>query len=100
MGNETCQVCGQKSELWALEQHRIVPVEVAQSGGMMESGTVVLCRRCHQELEEWHLKKVTNMVYDTMAKRFRERSCSEMVKEYEYAYHSFVEYKRKQLGLD
>ena len=100
MVKDTCQVCGQKSKLWALEQRHIVPVDITQSGGMMESRTVRLCRDCCQELEEWYITKVANTVYDTMAKRFRARSCLEMVKEYEAAYHSFLEYKQKQKGLD
>jgi phage host-nuclease inhibitor protein Gam len=96
---DTCQICNYKSELWALEQYPIVPVKVTQSISTMESRTVLLCRSCRQELEEWYLTKVSNLVYDTMRKRFRERSCLEMIREYEHAYHSFVEYKRKQRGL-
>jgi hypothetical protein len=95
-----CIICGHKSQLWALEQYHIVPLEITRKGGMTESKTVLLCRVCRQELEEWYLTKVANMVFDTMAKRFRDRSCAEMVKEYEYSYYKFVDYKRKQLGLD
>ena len=98
MVKDTCQICEHKSELWALEQYPIVPVEVTQSVSRVESRTVLLCRSCRQELEEWYLTKVSSMVYDTMVKRFRERSGLEMVEEYEHAYHSFVDYKREQLG--
>jgi len=94
VAKDTCQICKYKSELWALEQFPIIPPEVTKSAGVKESRTVLLCCSCRQELEEWYLAKVSNVVYDTMIKRFREKSFLEMIKEYEYAYHSFAEYKK------
>lgn len=99
MVKEACQICGYKSKHWALKRYPIIPNEIAQSAGIKESKIVWLCSNCRRELEEWRLTKVSDVVYDTMLKRFRERLPSEMVKEYEYAYNSFVQYKREQRGL-
>ncbi len=100
MGKEPCEACGHESELWALERHHVVPIEVLEHAGIVESKTVRLCRNCRRELEEWYLTKVTNIAYDLKTKRFRAKSWPEMAREYEYAYHSFVEYKWHQKELE
>ena len=96
MGKEPCEACGYETELWALKKHHVVPIEVSVQAGIPESKTVKLCRDCRRELDEWYLTRVTNIAYDTKTKRFRAKSWPEMLKEYEYAYHSFVEYKWKE----
>ena len=96
MEDETCQVCGYKSELGVTEKHHVVPTEVTEPGGIPRSKIVRLCRNCHRELHRWYSTRVADMVYDPEAKRFRAKSSPEMVKEYESAYESFVRFKGRQ----
>ena len=96
MGGETCELCGHVSQLWAIETHHIVPKELTSQAGIPDSATVTLCSNCHREVHTWYSKRVFDMTYDTMAKRFRPRSSVEMVKEYEAAYKAFAEYKKSQ----
>jgi hypothetical protein len=95
----TCEVCGYKSELWSMQRHNIVPKELTRKTGMSESGTVGLCSNCLTELYDWYSKKVSNMSYDPITKRFGPRCLFGMINEYNTAYKLFVEYKKRQLGL-
>lgn len=94
MGGETCELCEYVSQLGAIEAHHIVPKELTSQAGMPDSATVALCSNCHREVHTWYSKKVFDMTYDTITKRFRSRSVVEMVKEYEAAYRVFAEYKK------
>ena len=98
MGKETCELCGHKSKLGAIQKYQVVPMEITQRGGILESRVVRLCLDCHRELTEWYSTKVANTAYDAKTKRFREKSPPEMAKEYESAYDSFMKYKQKQKG--
>lgn len=96
MGKETCELCGYRSQLEAIEKHHIVPKELTSPAGMPDSATVTLCGNCHREVHDWYSKRVFDMTYDTMTKRFKLKSLAEMVKEYEAAYRLFAEYKKRQ----
>ena len=95
MGKGTCELCGCNSGLEIVEKHHIVPLEITEMAGIPESKVVELCRSCLRELNRWCSFKVVDMAYDTEIKRFRAKSWLEMVKEYETAYRSFAEYKKR-----
>ncbi|MFC2036273.1 HNH endonuclease signature motif containing protein [Chloroflexota bacterium] len=95
MGKMTCELCGCNSGLEIIEKHHIVPLEFTEMTGIAESKVVELCRNCLRDLNRWYSFKVTDMVYDTDIKRFRTKSWLEMVKEYETAYSSFTEYRKR-----
>ena len=96
MGKKTCALCGYESEPGTIGTHLVIPTEISQQSDILESRITRLCRNCRQELAEWYSSKVTNIVYDTKAKRFRAKSSPEMAREYESAYDSFVKYKQKE----
>ena len=96
MGRETCELCGYESQPGAIETHHIVPRELTSEAGIPDSAMVNLCPNCHREVHDWYNQKVFDQTYDTMAKRFRTKSLTEMVKEYEIAYRVFATYKRGQ----
>lgn len=96
MDGERCELCGEVSQLWALETHHIVSEELTSQAGMSDSVSVTLCSNCHRELHLWYCRRVSDMTYDTMAKRFRSKSLVEMVREYEVTYRVFAEYKKEQ----
>jgi len=93
---ETCELCGYRSQLGDIEKHHIVPVEVTEQAGMPQSQTLRLCSNCHREVHKWYSAKVWDMAYDPATKRFRAKSYPEMVKEYQSAFNSFVKYKNEQ----
>ena len=94
MQKDTCDPCGREIEPGAAVIHSVVPREVTEQAGMSDSGTVKLCINCHNEVDAWYLTRVSSMTYDWGAKRFRPKSPTEMVKEYEAAYTAFVKYKK------
>jgi len=96
MGKETCELCGYRSQLGAIEKHYIVPKELTSQAGVPDSATVTLCSNCHREVHTWYSKKVFDMAYAPTTKRFRPKSLVEMVKEYEAAYRIFDKYKKGQ----
>jgi predicted HNH restriction endonuclease len=96
MKTKTCEICGSKIELGWVEKHHVVPMDVTQQAGVPESKIVTLCHSCHQELHRWYLAKVVKVAYDTKSRRFKSKSWAEMLRGYDYAFDSFVEYKRKQ----
>ena len=96
MRKETCELCGRKIELGFIEKNHIIPTEVTEEAGMPESKAVRLCSNCHRELRRWYSTKVTDVAYAPETRRFRTKSWTERVKEYESAYDSFIKYKRKQ----
>lgn len=96
MEKELCDICGRKIETGTVVMHRIVPEEVTQEAGLADSGTVVLCLSCHDELQTWYSKAVFSMAYNAGTKRFIPRSAAEIVKEYEAAYRAFAAYKKRR----
>ena len=95
-GENKCKLCGYVSQLGAIETHHVVPRELTSQANLPDSTTVALCSNCHREVHSWYSKKVFDMTYDTTTKRFRPKSLTEMVKEYEAAYRVFAEYKKGQ----
>ena len=100
MAEETCKLCGHVGQLWAIETHHIVPKELTSQAEIPDSASVPLCSSCHREVHTWYSKKVFDMTYDTMTKRFKPKSLAEVVKEYEAAYRLFAEYKKLQRKRD
>lgn len=96
MGRKKCELCGDTSQPEAAETHYIVPKELTSQAEIPDSATVSLCINCRRETHEWYAKKVFDMTYDPGAKRFRAKSSTEMVKEYEIAYRAFAEYKKRR----
>jgi len=96
MGEESCELCAYRSQLGAVEKHHVVPKMVTEQTGMLETQSLKLCCNCHHEVHIWYSAKVTNMTYDAETKRFRPKSPTEMVKEYQSAFDSFVKYKKEQ----
>jgi len=94
MEQATCQVCGYKGKPETVARHHIIPRELTEQAGMPDSATVMLCRNCSQELNDWYSKRAFNMAYDPASKRFRPRLPHEMVREYETAYRAFAKYKK------
>ncbi len=94
MKKKSCEVCGYESDLAAIENHHIIPTEVTEEAGMPRSRTVRLCCNCRREVDTWYRARVAPMAYDSATKRFRTKSYSEMVKEYQSAFDSFMKYKK------
>lgn len=96
MVKETCELCGDRIELKAVEKHHIVPIDVTVQAGMPESKIVELCRNCHREVHAWYSVNVLDKAYSAETKQFRQKSVFEMIKEYEAAYRVFAAYKKGQ----
>jgi predicted RNA-binding Zn-ribbon protein involved in translation (DUF1610 family) len=96
MGKETCYICGREIEPEAAVVHRIVPEEVAALYGVSDSRTMTLCLECGDEVHDWCHKRVSTITYDCGIKRFRARTPTEIVKEYESALGSFARYKKER----
>ena len=98
MAKETCELCGYASILGAVEECSIVPNDITRAAGMPKSQTVRMCRNCRRELDAWFSAKVGKMVYDIGMQRFRYRTHTEMVKEYQSVFNAFVEYRKRRGG--
>ena len=96
MTRETCEICRYRFEAEAMEPHHIVPQQITEEAGMPESQIIRLCPNCHQEIHSWYRAKVPHIRYDIMTKQFVEKSCLEMIREYQATFHGFAEYKREQ----
>jgi len=96
MVEETCELCGYRSQLGAVEEHRIIPISITEQTGMSKSQTLRMCCNCHRELDTWYSAKVTEMVYDVNIQRFRTKTSVEMDEEYQSVFNGFVTYKKKQ----
>ena len=96
MRKDICEVCGGKSDPGAMESHHIVPKEVTEEAGIQDSQSLSLCRNCHREVHTWYSANVTDTVYDSRTKRFKQKSSLEMVKGYLSAFNSFVKRKNEQ----
>ena len=96
MLEEICEICGCRSQLGATEKHHTIPLEVTEEAGMPESQTLRMCLNCRLELDKWYSAEVAKMVYDTKMQRFRYKTSVEMVQEYQSAFNSFVNYKKRR----
>ena len=96
MVEETCELCGYRSQLGAVEEHRIIPINITEQAGRSKSQTLRMCCNCHRELDTWYSAKVTEMVYDFNIQRFRTKTSVEMDEEYQSVFNGFVTYKKKQ----
>ncbi len=96
MKRQICEFCEHNIELGAVEKYHIIPVDVTRQAGIPESRIVTSCHSCHQELHNWYSAKVSDVAYDTMTKRFQPKSWSELYREYESTFESFVKYKKEQ----
>ena len=99
MRKDACDLCGREIEPESIVIHNIIPHEFTEQSPMPDSRTVNLCANCHNEVEAWYLKRVSSVSYDWRSKRFRPKSPTEMVKEYETAYIAFVKYKKWLLHI-
>ncbi len=100
MKKEVCEACGHASKSEDLEKHHIVPTQVTKEAGMPESQTVELCPDCLQEVHKWYSVKIVPRSYDVTTKKFVVMSPLEIVKEYQYAFSSFAEYKKRQKKIN
>ena len=91
-----CEICGNRIEPGYIERHHVVPTHITEKAGLSELPILRLCRNCHREVHTWYSAKVSGMTYDPGTKRFRTKPWLEMVKEYEYAFNSFMEGKKKR----
>jgi len=98
MAEETCELCGYTSILGAVEECPIVPIDIAQAAGMPKSQTIRMCYNCRRELDTWFSAKVARMVYDIGMQRFRCRTHTEMIKEYQSVFNALVDYKKRRGG--
>ena len=94
MGKDTCELCGRESERGTVKKHHIVPIDITRQASMPESKTVRLCPDCHHEIQTWYATRVTAVTYDLGIKQFKDKSWSELVKEYHFAFNSFVSYMK------
>jgi len=98
MAEETCDLCGYTSILGAVEECSIVPNDIARAAGMPKSQTIRMCCNCRRELDTWFSAKVAKMVYDIGMQRFRCRTHTEMIKEYQSVFNTFVDYRKRRGG--
>ena len=99
MGGETCELCGCTNQLRPTLICQILPEEITGQAEVSNSATVILCSNCQKELYNWYSKKVFNLAYNPETKRFRPRSPSEMVQEYQTAYKVFIDYKKGRQNI-
>ncbi len=93
---ETCELCGYTSILEAVKECPIVPNDIARAAGTPKSQTIKMCCNCRGELDTWVSAKVATTVYDIGTQRFRCRTHTEMVKEYQSVFNAFVDYKKRR----
>ena len=98
MAEETCDLCGYASILGAVEECSIVPNDITRAAGMPKSQTIRMCHNCRRELDTWFSAKVGKLVYDIGMQRFRYRTHTEMVKEYQSVFNAFVDYRKRRGG--
>jgi len=96
MKRKTCEVCGCRGTAEDMVVHRVIPEEIAKEAGVSDSGAVVLCINCRNELDTWYSRRVADLTYDTGTRWFIPRPPAEMAKEYQATYRAFAEYKGRQ----
>lgn len=94
MVTKACELCRHEVELGVIQKHYIVPEEVRGQAGIQRGEIVRLCPSCSQELNRWNLTKVSDSIYNTTTKRFRDKTPREIAREYEVAYKLFAQYKK------
>ena len=98
MKRERCESCGYLSKSGAIEEHRIVPIEITQEAGMPPSTTARLCVNCRQEIHAWYASKTSALAYHPETKRFEPKPFSERAKEYESVFETFKRSKEALTG--
>ena len=93
---DTCELCGYRSDLGAVGKHYIVPTKFTEQAGMRRSQILRLCRNCQQELDTWYSREIARIAYDPRTKQFRTKSSLEVVKEYQSVFGDFAKYKKEQ----
>jgi hypothetical protein len=93
MREKTCDICGHVVNPEDAVIHRIIPEEIAVQAGILDFRTTILCFNCSREVSDWYEKKVFNLKYDEVAKKFVYKSPTDLVNEYETIYKSFADYK-------
>ncbi len=91
-----CDVCGYKDTSNNIKKYNITPQEITEEADIKQSKIVKLCPVCRKELDKWYSKNISHTTYDSRTKRFREKTPTEMVREYEIAYRSFARYKKEK----
>jgi len=95
---ETCELCGYTSVLEVVDEWPSVPNDVDRGASIPRPQATRMCCNCRRELDTWFSAKVAKMVYDIGMQRFRDRTHTEMVKEYQLVFNAFVDYKKRQRG--
>ena len=98
MGIENCEACGQSIEVDNTIIHQVIPEEIRREANIADLRTVALCHTCYHILEDWNLKKVSNVAFDYESNKPRFRTPTEMIKEYIITYKFFMRYRRSQLN--
>ncbi len=91
-----CELCGRQIDFGIIERHHVIPPEVTEEAGLPESKTLRVCSNCHREVHTWYSARVSDMYYDSEAKRFTSRASPEVAKEYKSAFDNFVKYRKGQ----
>ncbi len=91
---DTCELCGYRSNLGAIDKRYIVPIELTEQAGVARSQIFRLCQNCNKELDIWYSSKIVRTSYDASEKRFTPKSTIETVKEYQSAFKAFIKYKK------
>ncbi len=98
MGIENCEACGHSLETNTAIIHQVIPEEIRREANISDLRTVALCHTCYHMLEDWNLKKVSNVTFDSESNKPKFRTPTEMVEEYVVTYKFFMRYRRSQLN--
>lgn len=98
MGIINCEACGQSIEADTMIIHQVIPVDIRREANISDLRAVALCHTCYHILEDWNLKKVSNVTFDSESNNPRFRTPMEMTKEYVVTYKFFMRYRRSQLN--
>jgi len=93
---DTCELCGYRSDLGAIGKRYIVPTKLTEQAGIQRSQILRLCRNCNKELDTWYSSKIARNSYDSSEKRFTPKSSIETIKEYQSAFKAFIKYKKEK----
>ena len=95
---ENCEACGHSIEADATIVHQVIPEEIRREANISDLRTVALCHTCYHMLEDWNLKKVSNVTFGSESDTSRFRTPTEMIEEYVTTYKFFMRYRRSQLN--
>ncbi len=93
---ENCEACGQSLEADTTIIHQVIPEDIRREANISDLRTVALCHTCYHILEDWNLKKVSNVTFDSESNNPRFKTPTEMIKEYVITYKFFMRYQRSQ----